>query len=55
MDIQYHTKPGGWFYLSVYGFRPFKFLQHGGWACLNAKWFWRFLVVVPRSRGWRWG
>jgi hypothetical protein len=36
-------------------------LQHGGWFYLQPthpiatlRWWWRFCVTIPRSRGWRW-
>jgi hypothetical protein len=45
----------GWWYVSIYGRRPFRFLMHGGWVFLNWSWLKRFLIDVPRERGWRWG
>lgn len=44
----------GWYFLSIYGWKPFKFLQHGGHFYMSIKWFWRFSVTVPKQRGWRW-
>jgi hypothetical protein len=44
----------GWYYLSIYGWLPFKWACHGGHFCMSFKWFWRFAVTVPRQRGWRW-
>lgn len=46
---------GEWVYLSFGDFRPFGFLQHGGWFCLSLPWWKRFLWDVPKQRGWRWG
>jgi hypothetical protein len=44
----------GWWYLSIYGWLPFKWAQHSGWFYLSFSWFWRFAVTVPKQRGWRW-
>ena len=29
----------GWYYVDLFGWRPFENCKHGGWMCLNAKWF----------------
>jgi hypothetical protein len=55
MKIIKHEHSNGWYYVSVCGIRPFKFLMHGGWVYLNPRWLWRFLWVVPKERGWHWG
>ena len=44
----------GWYYLSIFGWLPFKWAQHSGWFYLSFSWFWRFAVTVPKQRGWRW-
>ncbi len=54
MNIYFHKKTGGWYYLSVFGWQPFAWAKHGGWFTLHPKWLWRFAVTVPRTRGWRW-
>ena len=43
-----------WWYLSLFGWRPFAFLRHGGWVYLSLPWFKRFGVDTRRERGWRW-
>lgn len=54
-SIHFHRTNGGWVYVAFGSWQPFKWLMHGGWICLSLKWIWRFAVVVPRMRGWRWG
>lgn len=63
MKLYYHKHEfnPGMRYVAAGGWRPFAFLQHGGWfyASLRhpirmARWWWRFCVVIPKSRGWRW-
>ena len=52
--VYFHRKPGGWVYLSILGWQPFKWATHGGWACMNLSWFKRFAWTIPKQRGWRW-
>ena len=44
-----------WVYIAIGKWQPFAKLMHGGWIYLNWRWLWRFLYVVPKERGWRWG
>ena len=53
--VYFHRRENGWFYFAIESWQPFKFLMHGGWACLDLKWLWRYLFVVPKQRSWRWG
>lgn len=40
--IQWHTREGGWFFISIFGKQPLSWLMHNGWACWSWAWFWRF-------------
>jgi len=50
-----HNMPGWYWHRWAY------WLQHGGWFVIywkrplaTLRWWWRFAVAIPRSRGWRW-
>lgn len=40
----------GWYFVSIFGRMPFKFLQHGGWIFLNIKWIFQYAVNDPIKR-----
>lgn len=56
MKVHFRRNPEDrrWVYLAVGSWQPFRFMSHGGWIFLDPRWVFRFLVAVPRSRGWRW-
>lgn len=39
-----------WFYLSIFGWQPFKWAKHNGWFMLSFAWFWRFTVGIRLER-----
>lgn len=48
-DFRFNRKQSCWIW------HPWAYcLGFGGWFCLNPRWLWRFIITVPRQRGWRW-
>jgi len=46
VKVYFYTKHGKWFYFSIGKWCPFRYMQHGGWVCLEWPWIKQYALKV---------